>query len=94
MSSANVVQTGCCYIFTNGPNCGDNCGDKTSIKSKTGKFCSKHLKAEKKEKKEELLAYIREQVKGVDKENEDVLKEVFTNVEKKFGYAAMYSFFE
>ncbi|MDD4931694.1 MAG: hypothetical protein PHG66_06145, partial [Candidatus Colwellbacteria bacterium] len=41
--------------------------------------------------KTELLKCIREQTKDVDEEDEDALKESFSEVEKKFGYMAIYN---
>ena len=84
----------CCYILTKGENEGDECGVKVSAKSKSGKFCSKHIGEEKKAKKinkTELLKFIREKTKDVDEEDGEALKEALKEVETKFGYMTLYN---
>jgi hypothetical protein len=80
----------CSYTLTKGDNAGDECGLNVTSKSKSGKYCSKHISQEKNEKKFNKVDYIKflkDQLKGEDIDVDKVLSEVV----KKFGFMSVYN---
>ena len=65
----NVVKGECCMILTSHKNKGHQCGKPVSGKSKTGKYCSRHLKKGEEEDKKDS-----EEENQTDEEEEEIVE--------------------